>query len=228
MRIQSKLKAVAYLRVSSKQQAQDDKNGFERQLQIIRRYASRNNIEIVKVHREAFTGKEAKRPVFIKMVTELVSNGASVVLVDSQDRFSRDTVNDLAMVETYLAAKGIDLIDCSKGLNVTAKLEENPYTRAMIQFFAVASELERNIISYRLAKGRKDKSAKAGRYVAGRKATYSLRFKNRLLKLRSLGKSYSQIAQILNKQGVKTASNKPWYTHLVAGVIKDYEKGRKE
>jgi hypothetical protein len=53
------------------------------------------------------------------------------------------------------------------------------------------------------------------------------RFRNRLLKLRRSGESHSQIAQILNREGKKTANDKEWYAHVVAAVTKEPQNSMK-
>lgn len=97
--------AYAYLRVSGKGQVKGA--GFGRQSAAIRRFAKAHRLDLADEFRdEGVSGTEADRPGFRDMVTEMLSNGVRLVLVESLDRFARDLGVQLQLL-AYLQVKGI-------------------------------------------------------------------------------------------------------------------------
>ena len=211
------MKAVSYLRVSTEAQATDDRNGYDRQRQLIQAYADKNDITIIKEYKEAFTGTENDRPVFTEMLDYLLKNGAKTILIESFDRFTRDVSKGMQLVY-YLVGKELDLINCATGANVTQDVKGHPTQKATVQFMAVVAELESSLIKYRLAKGRRAASEKAGFYVAGAKAIYTARFKNRLKELKKK-MTHKAISEKLNREGKTTAMGQEWNESRVAAVL---------
>ena len=85
------MKAFAYLRVSGKNQIDGD--GFPRQLEAIKMYATANGIEIVHVYQEeGVTGAQETmdRPAWIEMMVALHSDGVHTILIEKLDRLARD------------------------------------------------------------------------------------------------------------------------------------------
>src|SRR5262245_8612059 len=107
--MRSKTPAFAYLRVSGRGQVSG--HGFDRQAEIISRFAREHGYNVEQAYRDAFTGTEADRPEFNAMVGAILANGVRVILVESLDRLARDV-----MVQSLLLAKlaqnGITLINC--------------------------------------------------------------------------------------------------------------------
>ena len=98
MRVKKQVLAFAYLRVSSNGQVKG--HGFQRQHETISQFAGENGYEVAEVFRDAFTGTEADRPEFNRMVATILGNGVQTILVESLDRLARDV-----MVQSLLLAK---------------------------------------------------------------------------------------------------------------------------
>ena len=96
-------KVVIYARVSSKEQ---EKEGFSipAQLELLREYASRNNMLIVKEYEDVETAKKAGRTNFNEMLKFLKSSkDCNTILVEKTDRLYRNfkdyvTIEDLKLV----------------------------------------------------------------------------------------------------------------------------------
>jgi DNA invertase Pin-like site-specific DNA recombinase len=99
------IKAVAYARVSSKEQ---EKTGYSipAQVKIIKEYAIENQIKIVKTFRDSETAKRAGRTDFNLMLQYIKENDVGLILVEKTDRLYRNfkdyvTIDDLD-VEVHL------------------------------------------------------------------------------------------------------------------------------
>ena len=224
MKPNNSIPAFAYLRVSSKGQVKG--HGFERQGETIAQYATENGYNVNDTYRDAFTGTEADRPEFNRMVQKILSNGVHTILVESLDRLARDV-----MVQSLLLAKlaqhGITLINCVTGEDVTASMSEDPMRKALIQIQSVFSELEKSRLVGKLRKAREAKKAQTGK-CEGRKAFGDKSGEQEIIALmRSLrrkrsGKqmSFAAIAEELNRRGVPTRTGTRWQTTTVQNILK--------
>ena len=85
-----KIEAVVYARVSSSEQ---EKEGFSipAQLDLLKEYAEKNNIEIVKTFTEAETAKNVGRRQFKEMLKFLKTNAnINMILTEKTDRLYRN------------------------------------------------------------------------------------------------------------------------------------------
>jgi len=216
--------AVAYLRVSSKGQKMG--TGLDRQKETVKQYARRAGCELIEFYEEAYTGGEADRPDFTRMLEHLLSNSCRTIIVESLDRLARELTVQLQLV-ALLASKGITLISATTGQDVTAAMQEDPMMRAMIQIQGVFAELDKNLLVGKLAKARKLKKERTGR-CEGRKpfgtrpgeAEVLKRMKHLYRKPRGgerLG--FHPIAMQLNREGLSTRSGKPWSAVTVKRIL---------
>src|ERR1700678_986646 len=166
MQGKNNISVFAYLRVSSNGQVKG--HGFQRQEETISGFASENGYTVVETFRDAFTGTEADRPEFNRMVATILGNGVRLILVESLDRLARDV-----MVQSLLLAKlaqhGITLINCVTGEDVTGSMSEDPMRKALIQIQSVFSELEKSRLVSKLRRAREAKKQATGK-CEGRKA----------------------------------------------------------
>ena len=85
------IKAYAYLRVSG--QGQISGNGFTRQLETIEGFAEKAGIEVIGVYKEkgvSGTNDFKDRPAFMKMVSDILNNGVSTIIIEGLDRLARE------------------------------------------------------------------------------------------------------------------------------------------
>jgi DNA invertase Pin-like site-specific DNA recombinase len=217
------IEAFAYLRVSSKGQVQG--HGFHRQVETVKKFSRDNGYNIRETFRDAFTGTEADRPEFNRMMASILANGVRIILVESLDRLARDV-----MVQSLLLAKlaqhEISLINCVTGEDVTASMSEDPMRKALIQIQSVFSELEKSRLVAKLRRAREAKKATSGK-CEGRKAfgekngeADSLALM-RSLRRRRNGKrlSFANIADELNRRSVPTRTGAKWQTTTVRNIL---------
>jgi DNA invertase Pin-like site-specific DNA recombinase len=207
-----KNQAVAYLRVSSKGQTNGD--GFERQEDVINRYASKHQIEIKAIYQENVSGtsSETDRPAFQEMVSDLLKNGCRTVIIERLDRLAREyRIQETLLI--YLASKGLSLISAATEENVTEAIQEDPMKKALVQMQGVFAELEKNLLVKKLRVARQRKKAVTGK-CEGRKS-YSERAPEVLAEVKRLRRkrkgidrrtSFSQIAEILNDKGFRNST----------------------
>ncbi|HEV2805978.1 MAG TPA: recombinase family protein [Chthoniobacterales bacterium] len=215
--------AFAYLRVSSKGQIKG--HGFHRQSETIEEFAKRNGYVIKETFRDAFTGTEADRPDFNRMVGMMLGNGVLTILVESLDRLARDVMVQ-SLLLSKLAQHGFTLINCITGEDVTASMDQDPMRKALIQIQSVFSELEKNRLVAKLRRARQAKKKTVGK-CEGRKAfgekpgeeqtvqmMHSLRRKRNGKQL-----SFARIAAALNEKRVPTRTGARWQTTTVRNIL---------
>lgn len=217
-------KVFGYSRVSSNGQVKG--HGFQRQEETILQFAKENGFEVVEVFRDAFTGTEADRPEFNRMVATILGNGVRTILVESLDRLARDV-----MVQSLLLAKlaqhDIALINCVTGEDVTACMSEDPMRKALIQIQSVFSELEKSRLVSKLRRAREAKRERQGK-CEGRKAFGEKEGEGEVIRLMRFlrrkreGKqmSFARIAAELNGRGIRTRMGARWHTTTVANILK--------
>jgi DNA invertase Pin-like site-specific DNA recombinase len=223
MHSKNSIPVFGYLRVSSKGQVNG--HGFGRQEDTIRQFAVENGYVVQETFRDAFTGTEADRPEFNRMVATILGNGVSTILVESLDRLARDV-----MVQSLLLAKlaqhGITLINCVTGEDVTASMSEDPMRKALIQIQSVFSELEKSRLVSKLRRAREAKKERTGK-CEGRKAFGEKVGEGEVIDLmRSLrrkreGKrvSFARIAETLNERNISTRTGARWHTTTVKNIL---------
>ena len=157
-------KAFAYLRVSGKGQIEGD--GFTRQLNSIKAYASKNEIQIARVFREegvSGTVESMNRPAFSEMMTALHGNGVRTVLIERLDRLSRDVVTQEITIRD-MRRYGFAIVSVAE----PDLMENDPSRKAFRQMMGVFAEFEKDTIVAKLRGARIRKRAKEGR-CEGRK-----------------------------------------------------------
>lgn len=163
--------AIGYIRVSTVQQAGDDKYGIDAQKKEILMYADRHGYRIVKWMEDAESGAKDDRPALSEILYGEVGNPPiEAVIVFKNDRVARDTKLYFYYLYT-LEKKNIKLLSTQEEF-VEGNEFANIY-RALLQFVA---EQERKNIALRTSKGRSMKAA-CGGYSGGR-APYGYRVEN--------------------------------------------------
>lgn len=219
-------KAIGYIRVSTTQQASDDKYGVEVQRKEILAYADRNNYYIVDWKVDEVSGASDKRPAFDEILYGDVTNPPfEAVIVFKNDRVARDT--KLYFYYLYsLEKKNIKLLSTKEEF-VEGSEFANIY-RALLQFVA---EQERKNIALRTGKGRSMK-AQCGGYAGGR-APYGYKVESGRLVIDEAERPIVElvfeetakktpmltIAEILRERGFKTRNGHNFQASTVKGII---------
>lgn len=166
-------KAVAYLRTSSAANVGPDKDSEKRQRAAIWAYAKANGYELVgEYYDAAVSGADpiTARPGFTDMLARLLSNGARTVIVESPDRFARDSMVQYVGHNT-LKAQGITLIPASAP---DMFVEDTPTADLIRTVIGGVAQFEKATLVAKLAAARKRKKAATGK-CEGRKAHREIR-----------------------------------------------------
>lgn len=155
--------AIGYVRVSTEQQANDDKFGIDVQKQAILLYANTNGYNIVDWKIDEISGVKDDRPALNEILygDNVTNPPFEAVIVFKNDRLARDTKLYFYYLYT-LEKKNIVLLSTKEEFQ-----EGNDFAniyRALLQFVA---EQERKNIALRTSKGRSLKAA-CGGYSGGR------------------------------------------------------------
>jgi site-specific DNA recombinase len=207
------IKAAAYIRVSTDEQAE---SGYSLQLQrerIIAQIAAKG-WKLFKVYEDGGqSGGKLERPALQEMLSDIDAGNIQAVVIYKLDRLSRKQRDTMYLIEDVFLKQNIELVSISESLDTSS-----PTGRAMIGMLSVFAQLERDTITERLSGGRKQK-AKSGGYSGGNSAigyTTERGKKNlfaddkkavtvrRVFELKSDGLNLQQTADQLNAEGHST------------------------
>lgn len=171
-----------YIRCSTKDQTTDN------QRDDLLAYVKNRGFTVVEVFDDkGHSGAKDDRPALTKMMESVRMRKLDAVVVWKLDRLARSvrhTVNTVCELENY----GVRFISVQDQIDLST-----PYGRFMFQVFSAFSELEREIIKERCARGRL-KAVESGKYL-GRPKSINYR---KVMDLYSLGKSNREIAKVLS------------------------------
>lgn len=221
-----KKKAVGYIRVSTKQQGGDDKYGIDAQKSAILKYADDNGFWILDWFIDEVSGTSMNRPALDTILFGQISNPPiEAVIVYKNDRIARDT--KLYFYYLFvLERKGIKLFATQEEFDEGGEFAD--IYRALLQF--VAMQERRNIV-LRTSHGRFIKAEQGG-YSGGR-APYGYKVVDKQLiiepkereivklvfDLRDQGKKLPQIAEELEKRGMKTRGGGKFQNSTLKSIL---------
>lgn len=154
-------KCVLYPRVSTEMQV--DGFSLDGQKSNLRRFADREEMEIVNIYEDA--GKSGKsiegRPAFKQMLLD-IENGLEIdyVLVYKLSRFGRNAADILNSLE-HIQSFGVNLICIEEGID-----SSQTSGKLLISVLSAVAEIERENIIEQTMNGRKEKLDKAAGTVA--------------------------------------------------------------
>jgi len=216
------MKVVAYKRTSSEKNR--DSHSFSRQDEAINFWAKRKGAEVVDSYEEVFTGTEADRPVFSEMINQMAESGVKTFVVENQTRLGRDLMVNLHLIASC-KKMGISIIDASSDDDLTK--QEDPMSVAMMQISGVFAQLEKSQLVSKLKKARDAKSKALGKRIEGRKKLslppdLILKIKKLRRKPANLKrKTYQEIANNLNNEGLKTPTGKHFLPMTIKRIIEE-------
>ena len=164
--MEERTKVVIYARVSTS--AQD----YTRQITDLRKYAKKQNFEIVKEFSEKISGgKKVEERTAIKEMLDFVKfNKVDKVLIYECSRLSRRQLDFLSIIEE-LTEQGVSLFILQNGLEtLLPDGKPNPIANLCFGIIAEFNTLEKNLIRARMSSGYEHHRASGGR--VGRKEGY--------------------------------------------------------
>jgi site-specific DNA recombinase len=229
MKCNGSIKAVGYVRVSSDEQA-DSGLSLEHQETRIRHYSASAGLELVGIIRdEAVSGGKslASRKGGAALLAMLADGSACHVVALKLDRLFRDAADALNQTAAWdKEGVGLHLIDMGgQSINTRSAMGK--------MFFTVAAgfaEMERGLIRERTAAALRVKKARGevvSRPTIGFDAVDGKLVPNaaeqalieRMIAMKSEGKSLHQIADALNAEGVATKRGGTWHASTVRNVL---------
>jgi putative DNA-invertase from lambdoid prophage Rac len=152
---------LGYIRVSTEQQARDDRSSLQVQTDIIEGYARTRGIDKygVQIFTDAGVSgavKLAFRPAGAELLAAMARG--DTVVASKLDRMFRSAQDALNMFDAF-KAKGVHLVLFDMG---TESVLDSAIAKLIMTILAAVAEMERIRISERTAEGRKAKKAKGG------------------------------------------------------------------
>ena len=209
---------IKYYRVSTRSQA-DSGLGLSAQQRDIDLYLStyaETPWEVIAEFTDVQSGKDDNRPELQKVMALAEETGATI-LIAKLDRISRRVSFISAIMER-------------KKLNLTVATMPNA-DKFQLHIYAALAEQEREFISLRTKqalaplkgtgklggnRGNIDKANDAARALAD---SHAAKVMDTVLPLKEAGRTLQQIADTLNKSGVKTARGGKWHPTTVKNVL---------
>lgn len=215
-----RLRAVSYLRVSSRGQVEGD--GFPRQREAIRRYAEANNIEIVREYcEEGVSGgvDGPDRPAWIAMTEDLLASCCRTVIVEKLDRLARQQGLQEYMLYD-MKKRGITVLSTCED-----DLEDADPTRVLFrQLMGAIAQYDRTMIVLKLRGARQRKKAATGRCEGQKPYGFYEPEKPILAEiLRQRDEfrySARRISQELEIAGLLSRTGKRWHPYVVTQILK--------
>lgn len=208
------MKAVAYIRVSTKRQGKSGL-GLEAQRDKIAEFVKKQKAQLVAEYVDIESGTKNSRDALQKAIAHTKKVNGTLVIA-KLDRISRRVSFIAGLMESGINFKIAEMSDA---------------TEFQIHIYAALAQEERRLISERTkaalaaTKARGTKLGRNGKNLAKENKQKARRFANAikgdLLSLRSDGLSFAAMASELNSKGIKSYTGGAWYG---ASVQKAYER----
>ncbi len=222
------MNVFGYSRISS--DGQETNTSIKSQNDAIRAFCKSKNWTLVRVFSDTSTGSNINRPALSEMLTEINDKGIGAVIVARIDRLSRSTIDGLTLIEKW-EKQNIGFISIQEAIETNT-----PVGKACLGVLLSFSQLERNIIRERMAKGKQQRIREGKRcsgYIYG--YTWSGRGADKRLvpvaeeaavvqlifKLATKLNSNQAIADHLNAKGYRNRRGKEWSTFSVRRILQN-------
>lgn len=165
----SKQTAVIYARVSSI----GDRQSTERQIADLSDYASKNNLEVVKVFSEHISGakRNEDRVILCVCLDYCVASKIDTLLISELSRLGRNVDEVLANVR-FCKDNHLNIYFQKENLSIfQPDGTKNPFLNIFISILGTVAEMERENIQYRLNSGRRlyvERGGRLGRPVGSK------------------------------------------------------------
>ena len=204
--------ALAYLRVSTEEQAKDGAS-LEAQRALLIAEAERRGWDVETVVDDGYSAKSVEgRPGLVDALRRLDGGDADALLALRVDRLSR-SVSDFANLMSRSRARGWDLVACDLGIDTST-----PHGGLMAHVLASVAEYERRVIGVRTREGMEQRR-REGVHI-GRPPKLEPELVGRIVREHESGRNLSQIARDLVSDGVPTARGGSWRASTVQAVLR--------
>lgn len=223
------MRIAIYCRVSTEGQEQDG-TSLKTQLEACQNYCQDKSYEVVHEFSEAWSGLSLERPRLSELREVVRSESIDCVVVYSLDRFSRDPVHGVILMQ--------ELEKHSVSLEAVSETLDNSEVGKLISYIrGYASKLEAEKIRERTMRGKKAHLANGKLPQGTGKGIYGYNW-NKETKKRdihqfeaaivrdifqraSAGESLISIARTLNQRSIPTKGKKIWHSLTIRRMIKN-------
>ena len=180
------MKVAIYTRVSTSDQT------TQNQLMDLEEVIERNNWEVVEFYDEVISGTKGvdERFELARMLKDAQRKKFEKLIIWSVDRLGRNLKNIIGVLST-LHESGIEVFSYKQGIDTSTTMG-----RSFMAITGIFAEIENDLRKERQSIGIKRALANGAQF--GRKTVITDKFRNDAIKYRAEGKSYNQIAQLLN------------------------------
>ena len=215
------MKVGIYLRVSTEEQAGEDRFGLKTQMADIRRLCRQKNYEVVKEYSDTMSGARSDRPGLQEMLTDAKEHRFEVLIVSKLDRLARSLVVELQAIDE-LKADGVTVMSVAEPTG-----GQDPDTERLIHSVSGAvAEWEKHHIEKRMAAARRVK-AKEGGYAGYIHLNKRLVVEpdqaevvRQVFELREQRWTLRGIAAKLNQEGKRTRRGKEWKSPQILRILR--------
>jgi DNA invertase Pin-like site-specific DNA recombinase len=214
--------AFGYCRVSGVSQADDDRDGIPRQREAITKWASANDVHIIRWFEESISGTTEldSRPELHALLQALHSNGTQMVVVEKVDRLARDLMIQESIIADFQRNK-FEIVS-----TVEPDLCSADPTRILLrQMMGAFAQYERTMIVAKLRGARMRAKAK-GEHMEGQhfygsdpRRPEEVATLTRMRELRDSGLTYYAVAKRLDAEGLKPRKAAQWSPNGVQQIL---------
>jgi len=203
------LTVIGYVRVSTNKQD----IGPEVQIAALQTEADRNGWNLDLRRENAASAKSLRnRPVLAQALADLKAGKADALAVSKLDRLSRSVADFAGLLETATRQRWA-LICLDLGIDTSTITGA-----AMAQVTCTFAEMERKKIAERTRDGMAKIKTTTGKHM-GRRSVLPQATVDRIHRERAAGLSMAKIADLLNTEGVPTATGRTWHASTVRQVL---------
>ena len=220
-------KGVIYARVST------DKQEYSRQLEQLKNYAERSNINIVQILEEKESGLNSERPEYNKLI-KLTKEDIDVVLVWEISRLSRKSIEIQTDIQRFFE-KGINVFIFDRNLyTLLPDGKENPTAKLIIAIIATIAEEEIKTLKRRMISTKQHNVLNEGKsYTSQAPIGYDLKNQilyineseaevvKRIFNLSAEGNSFYSIAIKLNSEDIKSKKGNIWTAPTIKSLLEN-------
>lgn len=225
-----RLKACVYTRVSTSEQAMEGYS-IEEQERMCKAAIVSKGWEYIGTYSDpGISGRTMDRLGLQKMIRAIERGEIQAVVIYKLDRLSRKQRDTMTIIEDIFLENDVDLVSLNETLDTST-----PWGRAMIGILSSFNQMESENIQMRTAMGKEAKATKGG--YAGGKPPLGYKSVNgelvvveeeaeivRLIyKLRKDGMTMVNIAEELNKRGLKTKQGNEFQHSAIQGILNNKE-----
>ena len=174
---------------------------------------------------EGISGRKKNRPALARLLVDLENNGVRYLIIEKLDRLARDLMVQEKIIGDLQKA-GIKVISVHEGEDLAS---DDPTRKLLRVFMGAITEYDKTMLVQKL-KAAKEAKKKATGKCEGRKAygeesaeeqkiIKRIPYMRRRHKTTKEHRSYQEIADILNAEGILTKLGKEWTPTQIWNIV---------